>query len=66
MKEEAIVGAPVKPGPMQDASILRFATAIARPKIMQSQGNVLSSSRNANANSAMMIPSESIPSISIR
>ncbi|CAJ1973056.1 unnamed protein product [Sphenostylis stenocarpa] len=53
MKVEADVGATVKRGLMQDASILPFAVIIVRSQTMQSQDNVLSFSRNANANTAM-------------
>ncbi|KAG5026321.1 hypothetical protein JHK86_022235 [Glycine max] len=59
MNRDQDVGKAVKRGPMQDASILQFAVITARPRKMQSQGNVFSSSRNANANSAMTL-SESI------
>ncbi|KAG5064998.1 hypothetical protein JHK86_008729 [Glycine max] len=59
MNRDQDVGATVKRGPMQDVSILQFAVIIARPQKMQSQGNVFSSSRNANANSARNL-SESI------
>ena len=59
MNRDQDVGKAVKRGPMQDASILQFAVIIARPQKMQSQGNVFSSSRNANANSEMTL-SESI------
>jgi len=52
-KTEAVVGGAAKPGLIQDASILPFATTIARPQTTQSQANVLSFSRNANAISAM-------------
>ncbi|TKY75419.1 hypothetical protein E2542_SST04186 [Spatholobus suberectus] len=62
MNRDRDVGATVKRGPMQDASILQFAVITARPQKMQYQGNVVSFSRNANANSAMT-PSESIHAI---
>lgn len=54
MKAEAVVGATVEAGPMENASILPFATIIARSQTTQSQANV-SFSRNANANSAMTL-----------
>lgn len=51
--QDRTVGATVKRGRMQDASILRFAAIIARAWKMQSQDNAVSFSRDANANSAM-------------
>ncbi|WVZ20577.1 hypothetical protein V8G54_007899 [Vigna mungo] len=54
MKAEAVVGATVEAGPKENASILPFATIIARSQKTQSQANV-SFSRNANANSAMTL-----------
>ncbi|RDX81216.1 hypothetical protein CR513_38139, partial [Mucuna pruriens] len=60
MKRDRNVGGRVKRGPMQNAFILKFVVITARPQKMQSQGNVVSFSRNANANSVRPHSEESI------